>query len=510
MTTVEDAGAPGTAAPTRAEPGTPPPPDQAAEGDGDGPATSAPPPATATGRSASVPTWVLVVGLAVAGLAFGTVTARWIESRAQLDATEADLARARQAQADLHGDLDTARAQRSSTRAETERTRQDLDRATRSRQVREAELVTLGIDQQRFDDRATALQARINSAKSTDRSQVEQLVTVNTCLNGVERANLYTSGGSGSSAVSALQQVADPCQKALALVADGDGPVPDFPYDFADPSVIWTAQGYYAYATDGVGGAVQVIRSTDLRRWSFVGEALGGLPGWAEPHKTWAPSVTRQGDYYYLYYTVRDRASGRQCISSAWATRPQGPFTDDTTGPLVCQLELGGSIDPSTFQASDGTLYLVWKSEDETRTGKGRIWVGKFAEGFRALEGDPTELLRADREWEGRTIEGPSMIQAGDTFVLFYSGNRWDTADYREGWALCAGPTGPCTKPADNTLLDNHKPVVGPGGGEAFRDSSGNLWFAYHAWTEPNVGWPNKRQLHVERLRVSAGHPTVG
>ena len=52
------------------------------------------------------------------------------------------------------------------------------------------------------------------------------------------------------------------------------------------------------------------------------------------------------GDGYIAYYTTADTASKRQCVSRAVAPSPVGPFVDDSTGPLICQSELGGTIDP--------------------------------------------------------------------------------------------------------------------------------------------------------------------
>ncbi len=38
-----------------------------------------------------------------------------------------------------------------------------------------------------------------------------------------------------------------------------------------------------------------------------------------------------------------------------------------------------------------------------------------------------------------------------------------------------------------------------------FRAGDGALWVAFHAFSEPNVGYPSSRYLHLARLRVSGG-----
>ena len=47
--------------------------------------------------------------------------------------------------------------------------------------------------------------------------------------------------------------------------------------------------------------------------------------------------------------------------------------------------------------------------------------------------------------------------------------------------------------------------IAGPGGAEVFRDSGGALWAAFHAFSEPNVGYPSSRYIHVARVRVIDG-----
>jgi hypothetical protein len=38
-----------------------------------------------------------------------------------------------------------------------------------------------------------------------------------------------------------------------------------------------------------------------------------------------------------------------------------------------------------------------------------------------------------------------------------------------------------------------------------FRDATGSVWVAFHAFSEPDVGYPSSRYLHVARLRVVDG-----
>lgn len=156
------------------------------------------------------------------------------------------------------------------------------------------------------------------------------------CTGGVASATAtLRAGGPAAAAGGALRGVTDACRRAQ--MATGTAPASArFPFDFPDPFVVAGGDGYYAYATNATGGAVQLVHSLDLVSWTFIGDALAGLPGWARSDATWAPAVVERGGRWLLYYTARELASGDQCISVAVAASPAGPFTDASAGPLVC------------------------------------------------------------------------------------------------------------------------------------------------------------------------------
>ena len=85
---------------------------------------------------------------------------------------------------------------------------------------------------------------------------------------------------------------------------------PVFDFDFPDPTVIRSSDGYfYAYATQTVVNGnwinLQVARSADLVKWERLGDALPVKPTWAnQTQNFWAPHVTQVGDTYYMYYSA--------------------------------------------------------------------------------------------------------------------------------------------------------------------------------------------------------------
>lgn len=298
---------------------------------------------------------------------------------------------------------------------------------------------------------------------------------------------------------------------ASATVTTYDNPI--YPNDFPDPFILPVADGYFAYSTNVGNVNVPTLHlSADFATWEGRGDALPQLPAWAAANQslTWAPAVLPRGESYVLYYTARYRAVGRQCIGRAISSDPDSPFADDSTAPLVCQVELGGSIDPSPFVDGDGQAYLLWKNDGNCCNRPVGLWIQPLSADGLTLTGEPVELLRRDQLWESPLIEAPDMVEYADRYYLFYSGNWWESAEYSVSYAICETVTGPCVKPQKKPLFVYQRPVLGPGGQELFHDQDGQWWMAYHAWTAPNVGYPaGERSLRIEPVTFRDGQPII-
>lgn len=289
---------------------------------------------------------------------------------------------------------------------------------------------------------------------------------------------------------------------------------PVYDGDFPDPFVLRVGETYYAYATNVPGYRVPMLRSTDLATWERLGDALPVLPRWAAPVAglIWAPAVLPRDGHYVLYFTARDISSNRQCIGRAVAAAPQGRFEDDSARPFICQADLGGSIDPSPFVDDDGAAWLLWKNDGNCCGLPVGLWIQRLSEDGLSLVGEPVELLRHDRAWESPLIEGPSMLKHDGRYYLFYSANRYESADYAIGYAVADRVTGPYTKVTqDGPLFAARGEAAGPGGQEFFTDAVGNQWMAYHAWRTPHIGYDNfgRRSLRIDRVRFEDGAPIL-
>ncbi|GEM46038.1 glycoside hydrolase family 43 protein [Deinococcus cellulosilyticus] len=276
--------------------------------------------------------------------------------------------------------------------------------------------------------------------------------------------------------------------------------------NFPDPFVLKTDEGYYAYATNGNGKDIQMAFSKDLVNWDVKGDALGGLPFWAQGGLTWAPEVIQNGEKYLMYYTLRDTASNYQCISVAVSDSPAGPFKDDSQKPLICQADEGGSIDASPFRDKDGQLYLYWKNDGNAIGLLTYIYGQKLsADGLSLLE-EPVQLLYNRELWEGNLIEAPTMYEKDGYYYLLFSASDFASDLYAVGYAVGKSPLGEFKKFEDNPIVYTVGDVAGPGHQTITFDDAGNPWLVYHAWTAGAIGDDvGKRTMRIDPIEFKDG-----
>jgi beta-xylosidase len=280
--------------------------------------------------------------------------------------------------------------------------------------------------------------------------------------------------------------------------------------DAPDPQAIRVGDTWYLFHTNAGGRNVPVLTSPDLVDWTEAGDALPELPAWADPGKTWAPEVIQLApDRFVLYYTAAGREAGRQCVGRAVASAPAGPYRDDSTAPLICQAEQGGSIDASPFRDDDGSLWLLWKNDGNAIGVDTWIWVQRLsADGLR-LVGEPTRPLKQTEPWEGALVEGPFFHRQDGRLYLFFAANAYDKDVYAEGYAVCESPTGPCVKAAENPILRSTEAASGPGHASMVV-KDGRTWLLYHAWPPGQEGATDPgRQVWLDEVTWVDGRPVV-
>ena len=269
--------------------------------------------------------------------------------------------------------------------------------------------------------------------------------------------------------------------------------------DLGDPFILpvtapGSATGFIAFGTGDWPARIPTAHSADLVSWQKGPDALPDLPAWAaaDPRHSlsWAPAVLDTGQGYVLFVTLPDGRSGQQCIGVATSPVPGGPYHPAGDGPLVCQHDLGGSIDPSVVKDGGGGLHLLWKDESNTRGRPSGLWAQALRPDGLGLTGPPHRLLSARRPWQQNIIEEPAAIPAAaGGWWLFYSGSLFDTPDYATGLAYCRTLDGPCRETSDRPFLTTtalkEQGQSAPGGLETFRDGHGALWAVFDTWNRP-------------------------
>lgn len=270
---------------------------------------------------------------------------------------------------------------------------------------------------------------------------------------------------------------------------------PIYAADFADPTVIRAADGfYYVYGTntevDGETVNIQVARSKDLVEWEHVGDALPVKPKWADKD-FWAPHVLYDStnQTYYLYYSGESASETMgKCLGVATSRSPTGPFVDKGE-PLLCG-ESFESIDPMAFDdPATGKKLLYWGSAHLP------LKVQELTDdrlNFKPGTG-PTEVIQAihnnDPANYQNLVEGAWVTFRNRYYYLFYSGDNCcgDKAHYAVMVARSRNATGPfetlaeATGKENSVILELNDQWTAPGHNSIVTDDAGQDWIVYHA-----------------------------
>lgn len=226
--------------------------------------------------------------------------------------------------------------------------------------------------------------------------------------------------------------------------------------------------------------------------------------------------MSKRADGSYLLYDVAHSVSaGRQCIGTATASAPAGPFSP-AAQPLVCNAAKGGDIDPSSFVDADGSRYLVYKNDGNALGKPPSIWLQPVAADGTTLAGARTKLLTNDRADEGGVIEAPVIVKRASRYVLFFSANGYGGDAYLTSYATSTSLTGPYTQ-AYRPLMTTASlggAVRGPGGADVVGND-----IVFHGWINDYsargmyvaaLGWANDLPVvRGSRVRYEAERGTL-
>ncbi|QEC51239.1 beta-xylosidase [Anseongella ginsenosidimutans] len=279
--------------------------------------------------------------------------------------------------------------------------------------------------------------------------------------------------------------------------------------DRPDPTVVKIGDTYWASATSNEWSPLfPIFKSTDLVNWELVTYVFPeGAPDWAR-NNFWAPELAydeEQGKVY-IYYTARDKETGRLSCAVASADSPEGPYLDH--GPLVAQ-ELG-SIDAFEARDENGKLYLLWKEDGNSRDQPTPIWAQEINESRTELLGEPKELFRNDKPWEGQLVEGVAIFRKDDYFYATYSAGACcnKECNYKAGVARAKNLLGPWEKYEKNPILKDNESFRCPGHGTVV-EKDGDLYYLYHAYSTKSDVYVGRQGVLEKISWTEDGWPVV-
>jgi Glycosyl hydrolases family 43 len=338
------------------------------------------------------------------------------------------------------------------------------------------------------------------------------------------------------------------CTPALGHPAVRQAPNAPRVWDNSDPSVLVYGGGTYLFgSTNNRRVPVRPVTdygaslATSRNQWAqHPVDAMPTRPAWVDPGEAhiWAPSVARIGTRFVLYFAAAHRAAttdeaNDQCIGRALASSPMGPYSPEAnpvycgnpaegaTGGLPASNRFGrGALDPEVFRAPDGKLYLL-VALSRTRANIASVPLRSDGTVVGGLNAAPSTLASQSMPWHdgrddsvlsGGFLENPSMIYdpATNTYLLFFSAGRWDTAFYNTSFARCGSPTGGCVQDTRGPFLKTGNGRSGVGGLTAYISNAGVPRVAYASWQQgheaasTNPGGIYSRQTHWALLTLSA------
>jgi Glycosyl hydrolases family 43 len=311
----------------------------------------------------------------------------------------------------------------------------------------------------------------------------------------------------------AASAVDGPIRPPVATDISAPGHLVGAAQDSSDPFLTTFGGRYYLFTGQSGGSPpmnIPVESATTFGAWGPITDALADLPAWTSPGYTWAPDLHRFGSTFVLYFTalVRQSDPSMECIGAAVGTAPTGPF-QPFGSPTICQTSQGGSIDPRVFTDTDGTNWMIWKSDQNIHGAATptKIWSAPLTSNGLQFTADPTVIMQPDQPWQGTIVEAPNLVKSSGSYWLIYSGNWFNSSAYAIGAARCAGPQGPCASTSTQPLLGTNAQGEGPGEGSVYRDRT-SAWLLYSPWRSrsPHPDLP-PRPVAITRLGIKSTGP---
>ncbi|RYY34996.1 MAG: arabinan endo-1,5-alpha-L-arabinosidase [Sphingobacteriaceae bacterium] len=309
------------------------------------------------------------------------------------------------------------------------------------------------------------------------------------------------------------------------VIADDKYTNPVFEPILADPTVVRdpSTKTFYAFGTeddwgDGKGNRlVAVVKSDNLKDWTYVRDAFSRKPSWKANGNIWAADVNYINGKYYMYYSYSIWADPNAGIGLALSDKAEGPYVDK--GKLFLSSDIGtpNAIDP-LYMEDGGKKYLFFGSYSNAPDNG--IWgVELSADGLTIPDKDAKFRITAG------DFEGAIIHKKGDYYYFFGSKNnccdgaasiyqvRVGRSENFKGPYLDKNGNALTTWGSGSLLIERNERFAGPGhNARIIADDEGTDWFIYHAIDRglPLVpSGANRRALMLDKLTWENGWPVI-
>ena len=230
---------------------------------------------------------------------------------------------------------------------------------------------------------------------------------------------------------------------------------------YADPEAAIFGKEYWVYPTFSAKYEEQThmdaFSSKDLVTWTKHPSILQKANiKWA--HKAmWAPSITKKGKKYYLFFGANDIQNNNETggIGVAVSDKPEGPFVDHIGKPLIDKFHNGAQpIDQYVFKDKDGQYYMYYG-------GWRHCNVVKLSDDFKSIVPFPDGSMYKEVTPEGY-VEGPFMFIRNGKYYFMWSEGGWTGPNYSVAYAIADSPMGPF-KRIDKILKQDPNIATGAG-----------------------------------------------
>lgn len=298
----------------------------------------------------------------------------------------------------------------------------------------------------------------------------------------------------------------------LAVDDTGGEPGPTFENPVAartpDPHV--SVHGDDVYLVYSPGDRIVLRRAGSLLDLNEAEERLIWEPPPDTMHSAdlWGPELHRIDGRFVVYYSATDASFlGLSGNYRLWALEADGddPFTATWghAGPVVVPEQDAVATHPTVFEA-DGERFLAWSGRRAGLDFTNRIFVARLLDAF-TVEGPGVELAEPIEEWEGGSLQSPSVLERGDRRILVYATASCIAAERSLGLLAqpaSASPLDPWQSSPDPWLeADPVQATWSPGQPGFVTSPDGREdWLVYHAATASLLGCGDERAMHLNRV----------